>query len=164
MYVTLSSGGWSNTADFVLRGEDLDADAVTLALGFEPTDTVDHRGVRADGSPGRRRAAWSFESAPACSPEDDHLNEHLCWLLDRLEPRAGELREVIAAQGVDAEFWCMVKMESWNVDFELPPSTLARVAALGACLRLDTYAPKDAEADEFEVRETEAEANSSDAT
>jgi hypothetical protein len=58
---------------------------------------------------------------------------------------------VVAEQELDAEFWCVVFMEAPNCDFGLPPETIGRVAAVGAVLRLDIYAPENAE---FEVIES----------
>jgi hypothetical protein len=78
----------------------------------------------------------------------------LRWLLDQLEPRAQELRDVVAEQELDVvEFWCAVYMESRNVDFELQSETIGRVAALGARLRLDIYAPEDLEPEVVEIPE-----------
>jgi hypothetical protein len=42
-------------------------------------------------------------------------------------------------------------MESANVDLELQPETVGRVATLGATVRLDIYAPGDVEPDEIEI-------------
>jgi hypothetical protein len=75
------------------------------------------------------------------------------WLLEQLEPRAHQLRDVVAEQELHAEFWCVVEMEALSCDFELPPETIGRVAALGATLRLDIYAPADPEPDVIELPE-----------
>jgi hypothetical protein len=100
-----------------------------------------------------RTGAWSLKSETALSSVDDHLDAHLRWLLDRLEPRTQQLKELVAAQELNAQFWCAVFMESANVDFELQPETIGRVAALGASLRLDIYGPEDAEPDVVEIPE-----------
>jgi hypothetical protein len=100
-----------------------------------------------------RTGAWALESDDACSRTDDHLENHLRWLLDHLEPRADKLADVVAKQGLEVEFWCVVHMEGANCDFELQPETIARIAALGATLRLDIYAPDDLEPEVIEIPE-----------
>jgi hypothetical protein len=97
------------------------------------------------------RARWSLRSEPVLSPDDDHLDDHLRWLLDQLEPRAQQLRDVVAEQELEPEFWCVILMESANVDLALQPESVGRVAALGATLRLDVDAPDDVEFDVNEV-------------
>jgi Domain of unknown function (DUF4279) len=162
-YVTLSGGDWSNAASFHLRGHDLDPDVVTRAVGVEPS-RASRRGepIGPESDRTHRKGGWSLDTTGVHSPADDHLNEHLCWLLDQLEPLAHQLRDVVAEQKLEAEFWCVVYMEAANVDFELPPATLARVAALGAALRLDVYAPEDVEPGVIEIPETRAEPELSD--
>jgi Domain of unknown function (DUF4279) len=158
MYVTLSGGSWSNAASFRLRGSRLDPDVVTRAIGVEPSRAA-KRGEARASAPTRtnRTGAWALESDDACSRADDHLEKHLRWLLDHLEPRADQLADVVAKQGLEAEFWCVVQMEGANCDFELQPETIARMAALGATLRLDIYAPDHPEPEVIEIPEPSAE-------
>ena len=162
MYVQLSAGGWTNAASFQLRGPRLEPAAVTRALGIEPSLTAT-RGEPRTRDPARtyRTGAWSLKSEPVLSRVDDHLDDHLRWLLDQLEPRAQQLRAVVAEQELGAEFWCVISMESANVDLELQPETVGRVGALGA-LRLDIYAPEDVEPESIEIPEPGATRDPSD--
>ncbi len=153
-YVRLSSGDWSNTASFQLRGPKLDPDVVTRAVEVEPSRAWQRGDPIGPGNDRTRgQGSWSIDSKRALSPQDAHLDEHLRWLLDQLEPRANELKEVVTEQELKAEFWSGVYMEGANVDFELPAKTLARIVALGATLRLDIYAPENVALDEVEIPE-----------
>jgi hypothetical protein len=157
-------GDWSNKAKFWLRGRRLEPDVVTHALGIEPSKAA-RRGEPRTRNPRyrHRTGAWFLES-DVLSPADDHLDDHLRWLLDQLEPRAQQLRDVVAEQELDVvSFWCVVSMEAPNVDFELPPETIGRVAALGATLRLDIYAPDDLEPYAVEIPEPGAGPEPADA-
>jgi hypothetical protein len=142
--VRISGHAWSTVATFWLRGERLDPDVITRVMGIEP-NRADRRGEPRASNPQykHRTGAWTLESENVLSREDDHLDDHLRWLLDRLEPRAPALAEVVADQGLDVEFWCVVWMDGPNCDFALPPETIGRVAALGAALRLDIYESDD---------------------
>ena len=153
-YIRISGGSWSNTATFQLRGSRLDPDVVTRAIGIEPS-RANKRGEPRANNPERthRTGIWSLKSDEVLSRADDHLDDHLRWLLDQLEPRARELRDVIAEQELDAQFWCAVFMEALNCDFALPPETIGRMAALGATLRLDIYAPENLEPEATEIPE-----------
>lgn len=163
MYVTLSGGGWSNAASFNLRGPRLDPEVVTHALGIEPS-SANKRGELRETDPERthRIGAWRLKSDDVLSRADDHLDDHLRWLMDQLEPRADQLGDVVAEQELDAEFWCVVHMEAPNCDFELQPETIGRVAVLGATLRLEIYAPEDAEPEVIEIPEPGAEPEPAD--
>ena len=162
-YVTLSGGSWSTAAEFQLRGSRLDPDVVTRAVGIEPS-RAHKRGdpIRADAERTFRKGVWSVRSDDALSRTDDHLEDHLRWLLDRLEPSSTQLRRVVAEEALEAEFWCVVDMQARNCDFALQPETIARVGALGATLRLDIYGPGDMEPEVIEIPEPSASAEPPD--
>jgi hypothetical protein len=71
----------------------------------------------------------------------NHLEDHITWLLDQLEPAAHVVRQLCAENGLRADFFCGYFMEQSNSGFELSPRTLERVAALGATLGIDVYGP-----------------------
>ena len=83
------------------------------------------------------------------------------WLKDTAY--RGLLSDVVAEQELEPEFWCVIFMESAHVDLVLQPQTIGRVAALGATLRLDIYAPADAEPDVIEIPEPGASSEALDA-
>jgi hypothetical protein len=70
---------------------------------------------------GNRTGFWHLESDDVLSRSGDHLDDHLRWLLDQLEPRAHQPKAVVAEQELEAEFWCVVWMESPNCDFAVAP-------------------------------------------
>ena len=47
--------------------------------------------------------------------------------------------------GYELDFFCGLMLDSFNEGLELSPSTMARVAALGATLGLDIYSAGDDE-------------------
>ena len=70
----------------------------------------------------------------------NHLEDHLIWLLDQLEPHARAIHGLSAEQGLDSDFWCGYFMGQANSSFGLNARTVARIAALGADLTFDLYA------------------------
>jgi hypothetical protein len=112
---------------------DLDPDAVTVALGLAPTEA--HR----RGEPRRTRRATITGKPPTYRvgiwwldsplPTSATVQEHVEWLLDRLEPRAEEVRK-IAATGIKPDFFVSVLPLSTQFGFELSPEVMRRIAAL----------------------------------
>lgn len=131
------------TASFRLLGDDLDPDAISQATGLRP----DHAQRKGDphpqgrGGPPRRTGLWMLESPEAAEGTTNHLEDHLTWLLDQLEPVADRLEQLCAHQRLKADFFCGYFMNQINSGFDLTPRTLARVAALDASLGLDIYGP-----------------------
>jgi hypothetical protein len=123
---------------FGFFGDSLVPQRVTDLLGLSPT----HAHARGDPHPIRsnpdlrwRSGAWMLDSQQ--SP-DAPLDQHLRDLLDRLEPKAEAIRELVA-EGLRASFSCGCFLEKENEGTTLPPQTLGRIAALGADLDLDIY-------------------------
>jgi hypothetical protein len=94
---------------------------------------------------GGGRGVWRESAWILSSPLDKHENlvEHLKWLLDRLEPKADEVRALCAKYRVD--IFCGFSSGSGQGGFILDPETLARLAKLGIPLGLDLYPPSDSE-------------------
>jgi hypothetical protein len=144
----LSFGGGENDhkrASFRLIGPLLDPDAVTRATGLTPE--VSHRkGDPHVGAHGRQyqpwpTGVWSLSSEQGLPGSDKHLDDHLAWLLDQLEPHAGDLRRSRTEQQLTADFYCSYFMGQANSGFELSAAILARIVALGldASVGVDIY-------------------------
>lgn len=133
-----------NVATFILSGDLLDPDAVTAALGLSPTKAW----KKGDPTPStyrypdlrRRFGLWGLSST---LPREVSLDRHLRQLLDQLDRRSGEIGG-FRRMGYEARFSCGCFLERWNRSATLRPSTLARIAALGASLWLDIYCNGDA--------------------
>jgi hypothetical protein len=124
---------------FILRGDLLDPDMVTTALGLSPTKAWKKGDATpaTDRYPDLRRAfgMWGLRSA---LPREVPLDGHLCHLLDQIDRRLSEIGR-FRRMGYEAGFSCGCFLERWNRSATLRPSTLARVAALSASLWLDIY-------------------------
>jgi Domain of unknown function (DUF4279) len=82
---------------------------------------------------------WALESESELATSGNHLEDHLKWLLDRLEPHVQAVRELCARDNLLADFFCGYFMGQSNSGFSLTAHTLARIASLGADLSLDIY-------------------------
>jgi hypothetical protein len=130
-------------AAFRLMGDRLDPDAITQATGLTP-DVIHRKGEPHVGSSGRhygpwRSGLWSLDSEKGLDSSGNHLDDHLAWLLDQLEPHAHSLRRLATEQLLSADFWCGYFMGHANSGFGLSAKTIARIAALGADLSFDIY-------------------------
>jgi hypothetical protein len=82
---------------------------------------------------------WQIDSAREVSRTDKHVEEHIVWLLDLLEPVAPVLRRLSDEQDLAADFGCGYFTSRWNSSFGFSSGTLERIARLGASLSFDMY-------------------------
>ncbi|MGI8549914.1 MAG: DUF4279 domain-containing protein [Dehalococcoidia bacterium] len=122
-----------SVVSFRLFGDDLEPDLVTAKLALTPSS------ANAKGTPfgGRSRGhyqtgVWLLDSQ---LPKEAELNDHLQWLLDRLEPRIEEITEM-RNMGYGTDFYCSLFMFREQAGIELTPEILSGIAALGAVLGL----------------------------
>ncbi len=120
-------------------GANLDPDKVTRVTALTPDEAHRRGDPKRRGDPWRE-GLWSMCSAPPLAEGGNHLEDHLRWLLDRLEPHASALRSMCAEDGLRVDFWCFYSMGQANSSFGVSPATLAGIARLGAELSLDVYA------------------------
>jgi hypothetical protein len=144
----LSFGGDENDrkrASFRLMGPLLDPEAVTRETGLPP-DVSHRKGDPHIGPRGRQYAPWpngmwKLSSEQGLSESGNRLDDHLSWLLDRLEPHVHVLRRFRAAQQLTADFYCGYFMGQSNSGFDFSDATLKRIVALGldASVGIDIY-------------------------
>jgi hypothetical protein len=133
-------------ASFRLRGDRLEPDVITELTGLTP-DMAHRKGDPRQES-GRRglppwsSGLWSIDSSPDVPDEGTRLEDHVTWLLDRLEPQRDQLRQICAEQALKADFFCGYSLNQSNGGTELASGTLERIAALGASFGIDIYAPE----------------------
>ena len=109
-------------------------------LGHDPErywDKDDDHLLRNERTLKRRFSRWTLESRLA---ETDELEAHLLALLEKLEPRAEQVR-TLAAQH-QCSIVCVV-YGLQNHGFRLPPDLLGRIAAMNVSLELDGYDATD---------------------
>jgi hypothetical protein len=132
-------------ASFRLRGDDLDPDEITELTGLTPE--VAHRKGELRSATGRkdlppwRSGLWSIDSSRDLPVEGNQLEDHVTWLLDRIEPSREQLRRLCAERRLKADFYCGYFMHQSNSGTELSVRTLERIASLGASFGIDIYAP-----------------------
>jgi hypothetical protein len=130
-------------ATFRLVGERLDPEAITRATGLIP-DCAIRKGdpVLSGGKvvSRRRRGVWWIDSARQLARTNNHLEDHVVWLLDLLEPLGDVLRRLADEQDLRADIGCGYFTSRWNSSFGFSAETLGRIANLGASLGFDVYA------------------------
>jgi Domain of unknown function (DUF4279) len=135
----LSFGGDSpdrKRASFRVMGAALDPEKVTRITGLAPDEAHRRGDPKRRGNPWRE-GLWTVSSS--LPDGGNHLEDHLRWLLDRLEPKAPALRRMYAEEDLRADFWCFYSMGQANSSLGITPSTLAGIAAIEAELCLDVY-------------------------
>jgi hypothetical protein len=145
-------------ASFRLGGDALDPDAITRATGLTP-HTAHRKGEarprreRLGDLPPWRSGVWSVHSEDALPQTDNHLEDHLIWLLDRLDPVRETLRQLRVEQSLTADFFCGYFMHQSNSGVGFSVQTLARIVALDATLGVDIYGPGPEDANRTEIVE-----------
>ena len=136
---------------FRVIGEALDPEALTQLTGMQP-ETAYRRGdlrIRRDtGEPYApyRLGMWAVTSRGNVDEIGPSVEDHIVWLLERLEPHAPALAKLIREHDARTDFYCGYWQRRWNSAWELTANTLRRVVALGASFGYDAYA--ECEADE----------------
>jgi hypothetical protein len=131
-------------AGFRLMGERLDPDAITQATGLTPHLSHRKGEPRPPSRVGKqlppwRSGIWVLDSEEVLPQTGNHLDDHLIWLLDQLEPHVRTIHRLSAERGLNSDFWCFYSMGQANSSFDLTARTVARIAAPGADLTFDIY-------------------------
>jgi uncharacterized protein DUF4279 len=154
-YLVVGGGRARNKASFRLIGDRIDPDAVTRATGLTPSRSHKHGELMPSGDRVWRRGVWSLDSEDAAFDRGTELEDHLSWLLDRLEPHADALHQLMAERGLKADFLCGCFIEGFQAGLELSAETLMRIGRLQASIGLDIYAPDGVEAEVLVVPHAE---------
>lgn len=129
-----------------LQGDELDPAHVTDALLIEPSFAAAKGELRPPGrsskAPSVRQptGVWLFTTADLASTS---LERHLLAALDRIEPRAVELKELIDANHLAFDIVCYWVSATGQGGPGITPKTLGRVAAVGAILAFELQGPYD---------------------
>jgi len=141
-------------ASFRLTGDDLDPEELIERTGITPHYAAKDGEIliprwrrrpqalqERNGLVWKRPNMWGVRSKEMFDPDTSDvgdLNQHLVLLLDLLEPHGDVICEHVKRRGVRAEFFCFWSYYSSHGP-TIPPSTLARMSALGAAFSLDIY-------------------------
>ena len=94
-------------AELRIYADDLDPVAVNLQLGLEPSSSQ-KKGETSTNALGRTRAAklggWFLSTEDHVTSKD--LRRHLDWLLEKLAPKARELRQLQETPGIRMAVFC----------------------------------------------------------
>ncbi len=91
---------------------------------------------------------WNIQTDGAVEQVGPTLEDHLCWLLDALEPHVAEIVRLSRELDLRTDFFCGYWQRRWNSAWDLSATTFGRIAALGASLSYDAYIDYDREDDE----------------
>jgi hypothetical protein len=124
------------TVSLRIRGDDLNPQEITAALGTDPASAV------------RKGEAVAFEGIVGKAPTG-------VWLLKLQTPQAGsvddQVRAILNAVPNDSEIWNLltgrfscelfigVFLSEMNQGFDIPPATLKEIADKGLSLAFDVY-------------------------
>ncbi|MBJ7470006.1 MAG: DUF4279 domain-containing protein [Solirubrobacteraceae bacterium] len=131
-------------ASFRLMGRRLDPDRMSELTGLRPRHAHRYGQLNVSRTTGvfhgpYRAGLWSVSTDGVVDEQLATLEDHVVWLLDRLEPHGHELRDMALADDLTADFFCGYFQQSWNSSWRLEARTLGRVAKLGASLGYDSY-------------------------
>lgn len=135
----LHAGGPIDSCSVTLcfYGADLDPDAVTRALGAEPTSACrkgDIAHLKHSGDRVEERGKWILRIE---HQREVPLEAVINGLLDRLTDDLASWRGLTGR--FRSELSCGLQMELWNRGLELSPGTLGRIAERGLPLGFDIY-------------------------
>jgi hypothetical protein len=112
----------------------LDPDYVTQQLGVTPSHAHRRGQVRGKGH-GWKEGQWSLSSKDQPIPRD--LEDHLAWLLDKIELVREAFLELYT-EDVSADMFCYLECYGLGGP-ELSPVLMKRLAKLDLFLGLDIY-------------------------
>jgi len=136
---TENGDGWSR-ATLRIFGDALQPDEVGVALKIEAS----HAHLKGQER-SRGRGTWSESAWLLASPlaKKRGLDEHIRWLLERLDDKVEIVRELGRKYRID--IFCGFSSGSGQGGFTLDGATLERLAKLGVPLALDLYPPPPAD-------------------
>jgi len=86
-----------------------------------------------------RGGMWTMSSERWIRSSD--LDAHVCWLLEQLEPRAAQVKQLLS-RGIVGDIFCFSSGAPVSAP-TLPDQTVARAAALGLTIDIDYYGSED---------------------
>jgi Domain of unknown function (DUF4279) len=126
-------------ASFRIGGDALVPDEITRTLNLEP-DFACAKGEPFGAGRGRRpTGVWSITSEERV--ESTSIERHLVYLLDRIEPMAQAIADVVEPKSLATDFFCYWRSATGHGGPEVSAATLGRISRLNALLGFDMYGP-----------------------
>lgn len=131
-------------ASFRIIGENLDTDEISSLLGIKPdyshkkgdaNNRKSKSGKVIVGSP-HKTGIWSINSK---LPETSSLEEHLKFLLEKLEP-VGHVIKKLSDEGYRVDFYCgYFVRHGYQGGFNINPHIMERMGKMGIHLAISTF-------------------------
>jgi hypothetical protein len=135
----MDKGKWFR-ASLRVSGDALQPDEIGSLLDLKPTKVH----LKGEPRPGKSKLVWNNSLWLLQSPSSDDCEpaQHLEWLLNSLEPKAGIIKDI--ADRFRVELFCGFSSENGQGGFTLDAQMLQRIASLGIPFALDLYPPEGA--------------------
>ncbi|MGH2409604.1 MAG: DUF4279 domain-containing protein [Chloroflexota bacterium] len=125
-----------------IRGSELSIAEVTRELGVAPSlaQTQWEMRPRNHGVPVLcpwPSDVWGLDSRPGVESQD--VEEHIEWLLDRIEPSKTSFLRIVAKPEVNADLFVLWISATGQGGPRVEPDVLARLGAFNLALEMDVY-------------------------
>lgn len=123
-------------ATLVISGDDVHPATVSEIMRRSPTRSF-ARGDPYGRGRVRKHGMWALSSEHSVASDD--LDDHLAWLLDRIEPVLGMLQDYRRANDCSAFITCLWPSPHGHGGPCFSPRLLMRIGAANLPLSVDTY-------------------------
>lgn len=126
---------------FILQGEPVDPDLITEALGVLPSRRFkkgDPYGKKENKWP---IGFWSISSRDIVESGD--LENHIVWILERLEPVKDKVANFVSQEGVDASIKIVINLFVHEWDGHVSSTLMKRITDLNVHFKLSIYYLED---------------------
>lgn len=123
-------------ATLVVSGDEVNPDTVSEILGLSPSRAFKAGDPYSRGHV-RRHGMWALSSHEAVVSED--LEDHVRWLLDRIEPVQAVLHDYLQAKGTFGFITCFWPSPHGHGGPQFSPALMKRVGAVDLPLQIDAY-------------------------
>lgn len=135
----LDGAGESTASPFatlVVSGDEVNPDTVSQALGLSPSEAFKAGDAYSRGHV-RKHGMWALSSQDHVVSED--LEDHVRWLLDRIEPVQAALHDYLRAKDSFGFITCFWPLPHGHGGPEFSPALMRRVGAVDLPLQIDAY-------------------------
>lgn len=123
-------------ATLVISGDEVNPAAVTAMFGLPPTRSF-ARGDAYSRGHVRKHGMWALSSEGSVASED--LDDHVAWLLDRIEPVREAFQNYLRSNHRSAFITCFWLSPHGHGGPRFSPQVLRRLGGANLPLQVDTY-------------------------
>lgn len=124
-------------ASFSVLGSTLDPEQITAALSLTPDTAFKAGDLRGKTANKWQHGFWSISTESEV--QSQKLEEHIAWLLDKLEPVSRQLADIRDSSEIHARVFCFWETDRMNDGIELSPDLMGRLARLNLQVGIDIY-------------------------